>query len=222
MYPRPRLRHHPPRPQSRPHRRGHTQARYPTNRRSRGQPHLFSVKRRLNPRFFNTVRTTRHRPCPSRFSERCDARGKVAIRSAVEGIYHELSVSLVDVRRRRTRKTQDDREGRKSPLQNPFIFIVSPNPKPEQRIPSTSRQSTIAAIDAHRPKRADLLKPKRRVIRVRRKKRILLISLFLNVSRQSVVTLPELRQRVRTEAHFRLRRSRRPSSSEVTLPEAIA
>ena len=65
-----------------------------------------------------------------------------------------------------------------------------------------ARQSTIGTTDANRPVGADFLKMQRRMIRVGPKKRVVLVGLFLNVSRQCIVTLPELRQGMRTEAHL--------------------
>ena len=85
-----------------------------------------------------------------------------------------------------------DREWWNYPV-NPVILVVRADPKPVQIITAASRQGAIAAADANRLVGADFLEAQRRVIGVRCKERILLVSLFLNIPRQRVVTLPELR-----------------------------
>jgi len=102
------------------------------------------------------------------------------------------SLTAAELRRVPT-ATNYDRDRSKSPFQNPLIFFMGPYPKPIQIIATASGQGAITAIDGDRPAGADFLEAQGRVIGVRLKERVLLVSPFLNVPRQRVVTLPELR-----------------------------
>ena len=91
-----------------------------------------------------------------------------------------------------------DRHPWKSPLQNPVVLVMRADPNPIKIIAPASHQGAIGAADAHRRVGTGFFEAKRRMIGVERKQRVLFVSLFLNIRRQRVVTVPELRQGMRT------------------------
>lgn len=83
--------------------------------------------------------------------------------------------------------------GRRLPVDQPIVFRVIANPKPEQTICDVDRQCAILQTHTGRSESANLLEMQRRMRWIFLDKRKVLVRQHSNVGRQCVVALPETR-----------------------------
>jgi hypothetical protein len=80
------------------------------------------------------------------------------------------------------------------PPKDSIILRVRPNPNPVANTVLQDRQSTVILSDPHRPKRADRLELKRRMLRIALPKKVLLPGSLLNRLGKLRKSLPKFRR----------------------------
>jgi hypothetical protein len=110
-----------------------------------------------------------------------------------------------------------------SPLENPLVLVMGPDPEPVKDIPFAYGQSAIGRRNPNRPERPNSLEPERGVSWIFPKQMVLLVGLPLYLLRKLGVPAPEPGKGPMLEIHaLRFRRSAQTSSIGRVLPSLIS